>query len=147
MTAHKSGEVRKREQLALHRERRAVYVRRGQRSLLEHLLRADTATADDVRKGVNVPMSVDPKLFGAVPGPLAKAGIIECSGYRASKRTKAHARPVKVWKLRDREKALRWLAEHPDLPERTVDAKTQRLLPLGFVEGSLSDGTAQTRHA
>jgi len=148
MTSQANGKERKRAELASLRERRAVFVRRGQRALLERLLQSDTATADDVRQTVELPNGLDPKLFGAVPGPLARAGIIEQAGYRATERPKAHSRPVIVWRLRDSEKALGWLAEHPDLlPDPARTEKAQRVLPLGLDEGSVSNGAAQTRHA
>ena len=71
------GECRKLEALALLEARRRVYVRRGRRALLARLLAMGTATADDVRTAVELPQGVNPKLFGAVPGPLAETGIIK----------------------------------------------------------------------
>ncbi len=109
------GEARKQEQLAMLRERRAVYVRRGQRALLGRLLEGGNATADDVRQVVELPPGIDPKLFGAVPGSLARGGIIERAGFVKTARPTAHARPVTLWQLRDAAKARQWLAVHPDI--------------------------------
>ena len=102
---------------ALLADRRAVYVRRGQRALLTALLVMDTATADEVRDAVDLPRGMDPVCLGAVPSALARAGIIRRVGYTPTCRPTAHARPVSVWTLADRAKALRWLADHPDLPD------------------------------
>jgi hypothetical protein len=108
-----AGEARKQEGLAMLRDRRAIYVRRGQRALLACLLRRGTATADDVRDVVTLPEGIDPRLFGSVPGTLAQAGIIESVGFQKTSRAAGHARPVTIWRLLDREKALAWLAANP----------------------------------
>lgn len=102
---------------ALLTDRRAVYVRRGQRALLTALLATGTATADDVRDAVDLPPGIDPVCLGAVPGALARAGIIRRVGYVPTCRPDAHARPVSVWALADREAAERWLADHPDVSD------------------------------
>ena len=73
------GELLKREALTLLEARREVYVLRGRRALLGALLCSGTATADDVRDAVELPPGINPKLFGSVPGSLAKAGIIRAS--------------------------------------------------------------------
>ncbi len=111
------GERRKREALALLEARRRVYVRRGRRALLRRLLVVGSATADDVRAAVELPTGLNAKLFGAVPGPLAEAGIIQPAGFVKTKRPEGHARPVQLWQLADRAAALSWLAAHPDLPD------------------------------
>jgi hypothetical protein len=103
--------------LQLLAERRALYVRHGRRALLLRLLAAGIATADDVRAAVELPGGISPRCYGAVPTPLADAGLIRPAGYRPSERPEAHARPVTVWQLADRAGALAWLAAHPDLPE------------------------------
>lgn len=109
------GVQEKEQQLDRLRKRRAVFVRRGQRALLQRLLDRGTATADDIRESVQLPVGIDPVCFGAVPTPLARAGIIQRSGYAQSTRPNAHARPVSVWRLLDRAKALQWLSKSPDL--------------------------------
>lgn len=99
-------------------ERRAVYVRRARRALLLALIDGDTATMDDVRFAVELPTDINPTVFGCVPSVLARAGIIRAIGYDRTCRPTGHARPITVWMLADREAAIRWLAAHPNLPER-----------------------------
>jgi hypothetical protein len=125
------GEVRKAEAIALLADRRAVYVRQGQRALLKALLAAGTATADDVRNSLNLPPGIDPVCLGAVPSALARAGITCRDGFVPTCRPMAHARPLSVWRLADRAAALHWLADHPDLPDPDQSdevAASQRLL-------------------
>jgi hypothetical protein len=111
------GERRKRAALDLLAARRAAIVRRGRRALLARLLAVGTATADDVRDAVPLPPGVRPVALGAVPGPLALAGVIRGVGYAATRRAEAHARPVTVWTLADRGAALDWLAANSDPPD------------------------------
>ena len=113
------GEVRKRDAHALLEAHREVYVLRGRRALLTRLLAAPEATADDVRDAMELPAEIDPVCLGVVPGALARAGIIERIGFTASRRPGAHARLVSVWRLVDRDAAIRWLAAHPDRPDPT----------------------------
>lgn len=106
--------------LATHRMfevRRELYILRGRRALLRRLLDNDTATADHVRDAIELPRGIDPVCLGAVPGALARGGIIERAGYAPSSRADAHHRPVSVWRLADRDGALAWLEAHPDRPE------------------------------
>jgi hypothetical protein len=111
------GERRKRKQLARLAERRAVYVRRGRRALLQPLLAGCTATADDVRAAVELPGDIDPRCLGAVPIALVEAGIIERVGYTPSTRPERHASILTAWGLADRAAALAWLTDHPDSPD------------------------------
>ena len=76
LTPSTAGEDRRDAVLELLRQRRAALVRRGQRVLLGQLLAAGTATADDVRAVVELPLDIDPRCMGAVPGELADAGIL-----------------------------------------------------------------------
>jgi hypothetical protein len=115
------GERRKADALVLLAARRETTIRRAQRALLRALLESGTATADDVRAAVELPPGINPKLFGAVPSTLARAGIIRRAGYATTGRPAAHARPVSVWTLADRDAAVRWLADHPDLPDLDDD--------------------------
>lgn len=115
------GERRKADALALLAARRETTIRRAQRALLRALLESGTATADDVRAAVALLPGIGPKVFGAVPGALARAGIIRRVGYAETCRPAAHARPVSVWTLADRDAAVRWLADHPDLPDLDDD--------------------------
>ncbi len=113
------GETRKLDAHALLEARREVYVLRGRRALLAALLAGGDATADDVRDAVELPDAINPVCLGVVPGPLARAGIIERVGFAESRRPDAHARPVSVWRLTDRAAALGWLTAHPDRPDPT----------------------------
>ncbi len=125
------GERRKAETLAALAKRRSVYVRRGQRALLTALLTAGEASADDVRNAVELPPGIDPVCLGAVPGALARTGIIRRVGYVSTCRSVAHARPVALWTLADRQRALAWLADHPalaDLDDGEVPADGSQLL-------------------
>ncbi|MBC8355097.1 MAG: hypothetical protein H8E66_24230 [Planctomycetes bacterium] len=115
-----AGERRRDDAHTLLEARRDIIVRRGRRALLNALLEYGRATADDVRTGVELPDGIDPVCLGAVPGVLARTGIIERDGYVATRRADAHARPVSVWRLRDRAAAEQWLTLHPDLPDITL---------------------------
>ena len=84
---------------------REAVVRRGQRALVTVLLQMGSATADDVREQVDLPPGIGPKCFGAVPTPLARAGIIRPDGFAKTCRPTAHARPITVWLLANREAA------------------------------------------
>lgn len=103
--------------------RRERYLRDARRAMLRALLAKGVATADDVRAAVDLPEGVAPKAFGAVPGPLARAGIIRRDGFAKTRRPQAHARPVSVWRLADRQRADAWLAAHRSLPELRTGAE------------------------
>lgn len=120
-TGRALGEGRRDAAHALLSARRAVYVRRGQRALLAAVLATGQATADDVRDAVELPPGIDPVCLGAVPGSLARAGIIRAGGYVRTCRPSAHARPLQVWILADQAAAERWLAAHPDVSD-PIDA-------------------------
>jgi len=124
------GERRKLDVHQLLEARREVFVNRGRRALLTALLYRGFATADDVRDAVPLPKGVNPKLFGVVPGPLARAGIVERIGFAASARADAHAQPVSVWRVKDRTAALAQLRDHPDRPDRAPcdDSRGQGML-------------------
>ncbi|MDA1053000.1 MAG: hypothetical protein O3C40_21310 [Planctomycetota bacterium] len=106
--------------------RRQVYVNRGRRALLLRLLTGESATADDVRAAVELPESIDPVCLGAVPGSLARAGIITRAGFVATARPNAHARPVSIWALANRDAAVAWLRGHPDKPDPMPDEEERR---------------------
>jgi len=126
------GEARKLNAHALLEARREVYVLRGRRALLAALLAGREATADDVRDAVELPDEINPVCLGVVPGPLARAGIIERVGFVESRRADAHARPVSVWRLADRAAALAWLAAHPDRSDPTAAEADAELLLFDF---------------
>ena len=131
------GKTRKQERHSLLRERRVVYVRRGQRALLNRLLCGETATADDVRDSVKLPLSIDPRCLGAVPGSLARAGIIRSLGYVKSARPERHASPIQVWAIADRAAAVAWLAANPDYPDLLFgdDLPPNEKRPTGVTAG------------
>jgi len=138
------GEARKQERHTLLRKRRAAYVRHGQRALLARLLAEGTATADDVYQSVELPPHIDPRCLGAVPGSLARAGIIRSLGYVKSSRPERHDSPIQVWALADQAEAVAWLAANPDHPELLLGnelplfAEHQKR-PTGATAGRQSD--------
>ena len=117
---------------------RSEYILRGRRALLQTLLALGNATADDVRDLVPLPTGINPKLFGAVPGALAKAGIVVADGYRPSARSEAHGRPVQVWRLLDRDAARQWLRDNPDPKPATEDERVRQGNLFDLPSGSAS---------
>ena len=116
------GERLKAAALALLEARRECYVRRGRRAILTAMLASDgTATADDVRAAVELPADMDPRCLGTVPGRLAYDKIIRPDGRTKTTRAAAHARWLERWALIDPAGAVRWLADHPDLPDPAAD--------------------------
>ena len=126
------GERHKAGALAALERSRAFHILKARRVLLERLLSDGTATIDAVRQVVELPEGIDPKLFGSVPGSLARAKIIERDGSATTNRPKAHARPISIWRLVDRNKAEVWLRDHP-VP--VIERPVQRELFTG--EGQL----------
>ena len=111
------GERRKQDVLQTLAARRETYVNRGRRVLLARLLSHGLATADDVRRAVELPANIDPRCLGSIPGPLARAGIIRCIGYEKSDRRERHASIIGVWEILNAAAAREWLARHPDQPD------------------------------
>ncbi len=107
-----TGEELKEAALAEFEGLRREIVLRARRALLMHLLVHGTATADDVRDLVELPDGISPTCLGAVPGALARAGIIRRAGHIPSKRPERHASPTAVWELLSETAAVEWLAEH-----------------------------------
>lgn len=116
------GERRKLSAHAVMEARRESVLIHGRRALLRALLMTGTATADDVRLAVTLAEGIDPVCLGAVPGLLARAGVIRRAGFTNTRRAAGHARPVTVWELADRAAAERWLIDHP---ERTLPATAE----------------------
>lgn len=108
-----TGEARKKAAHELLERHRAELLLRARHALLGLLLQHGEATADDVRAVVPLPKGVNATAFGAVPGPLQKAGIIKRTGWAPSVRPDSHARPVSVWQIVSSAKALEWLQTHP----------------------------------
>ena len=140
------GERRKADVLDLLESRREVYVRRGRRAMLQKMLDGDgSATADDVRAAVELPPGIDPRLLGSVPGRLAYDRIISPAGFVRSTRPERHVSFIQVWALANREAALQWLADHPDLPdldESEGAAGSQRVLFSLTQETAMPTGEA-----
>lgn len=111
--------------------RRRIYVTRGRRALLEALLSGcdGMTTADHYASAVDLPADIDPRCLGAVPRALVASGIIRSAGYVRSARPSRNASPIAVWQLVDRDAALRWLAEHPDMPDPATAQAEQLALP------------------
>lgn len=124
------GEQRRDAAHELLRERRAVWVRRGCRLLAGRLLETGTATLDDIAAELETPRDLDRRLVGAVPSTLAKAGVAVLTGYVRSTRPERHASVLAVWGLADRDAALAWLADHPELPDLDADRADRRQLEL-----------------
>lgn len=115
-----TGEELKADALERHHLRRPALIRDAQRALLNCLMDGGTATIEDARDAVEVPEGFNPKAFGSVPGTLARAGVIRRAAYVTAQRPAAHARPLSLWELADRDAALAWLATHPELPDDTA---------------------------
>ena len=107
------GRRRKDFALSVLESRREWFVIEGRRILLTELLAKGTASADDVRERLALPPDIGPACLGAVPRPLALAGVIRKSGFVTTSRPEAHARPVTRWELVDAAAARQWLANHP----------------------------------
>jgi hypothetical protein len=89
---------------------------KGRRALLTKALNDGVASADDVRDAVPVPPGVNPKVFGPVPLPLARANIIRSRRPIKTRRAIGHARFITEWELIDPPAAMRWLFENPEPP-------------------------------
>ncbi len=107
------GEARKRYAHSLFETHSEPLVIAGRRALLLEVLKSGFATIDAVRAVVPLPPFKNPKAFGAVPTPLARARIIRDAGSVKSTRAIAHSRKNIRWELLDAAKAYAWLAAHP----------------------------------
>lgn len=109
------GERLRDEALNLLRTHRAAIVRELTRAAVTIALERGTVCADDVRDRVPIPPGIRPVVVGAAMRDAADAGIITRIGYRKTRRALAHARPLTVWQLTDREAAAAWLHDHPPI--------------------------------
>ena len=109
------GEQRRDSALSLLRVRRTDIIRECTAAALHVALESGEVSADDVREIVQIPFDISPKLVGVVFRDLADAKIITRVGYRKTRRAIAHARPLTVWQLVDREAAVAWLRAHPPI--------------------------------
>jgi len=137
------GEQRKADARRLLAERRRLYLLRARRALVERAVAVDTATADDVREAVELPPNINPSLFGAVPGPLVRAGIIRPGPRVASERTPRRTGANRLWILKDLGAALRWLADNPDRPD-PEPGPGEQALPVS-VNPKPKNGPSSTR--
>lgn len=119
------GEAGKLEAHALLEEHRRGIIREARRRLLLHLLEHGEATADDARREMVIPPWIDPKALGAVPGKLARKGIIRRVGYRRTERAEGHARPVTVWALHSLAGARAWLANNPPVQQEKLNGQAE----------------------
>ncbi|MBI2433924.1 MAG: hypothetical protein HYV26_13740 [Candidatus Hydrogenedentes bacterium] len=117
----------------LHEALRESHLLRARRALLEYALVHGTVTADHVRAAVKLPQGFNPKVFGPVPSPLARAGIIRRACYANSQRVERHAAPISVWELRDRNAALEWLERHP--PPKEIFPEQLEIFPKNETAG------------
>jgi hypothetical protein len=139
------GQQQKAAAHALLEARREVFIRRGRRALLLTMLAGDgRATADDVQAAVELPPGIDPRCLGSVPGRLAYDRIIEPAGFIRSTRPETHSRWLQVWRLVDRQRAERWLADHPDLLDPGGDDGGCAVLQRGLFDLPL-ESTTPTR--
>ena len=109
------GERLRDEALNLLRTHRARLIRELTRAAVLIALERGTVCADDVRDRVPIPSEINPVIVGAAMRDVADAGIITRAGYRKTCRAIAHARPLTVWQLVDREAAVAWLRDHPSI--------------------------------
>lgn len=75
----------------------------GWKGLAERAIRelADsgrTFTAEDVRERAGRPLGSHDNALGAAVGAAARAGLIECVGYRQAERPEAHGRILRAWR-------------------------------------------------
>lgn len=106
------GEARRDAALGFLRLRRADLVRQLTAAALRVALETGEVCADDVRALVPIPPDISPKLVGVVFRDLADGGILRRAGFRNSCRPAAHARPLSVWTLANRDAAAALVAAH-----------------------------------
>ena len=100
---------------ALESCRQAILVK-GRRALLRRLLASPTATADDIRKAVDLPEGMDPRVFGDVPAPCAAGDHPGDRQFCSIGSARPPCGWLRVWELADRAAAIAWLATHPEAP-------------------------------
>lgn len=93
------------------RQHRQQLIRDSERALVRKIVTDGSATIDDVRAAVPCPPGIDPRFFGAVPGPLAKCGAIKPIGITKTRRSVAHARLLTLWGMGDMNMALACLTD------------------------------------
>ena len=121
-TDAKEAEKRKTANLDHLEDRHASLILELRRALLRAILERGQASIDDVRDSALLPATANPTLLGAVPKSLTTLGIITQGGFIKSTRPEAHGRPVSIWKIANREAALKWLEEHSSLGQQPAAA-------------------------
>jgi hypothetical protein len=127
LTPPAAGEDLRDAALRLLRDRRAALVRSVQRAFLDLLLDRGPSTCDPVRAAVPIPKGTDPRLVGAAVRRLAELGLIYRAGLSRTVRPVAHGRDLPLWALADRDAALAWLTDHPELPDLDCDGRQRTL--------------------
>ena len=107
---------RKEQALTNHETNRKAILLKARHVFIQHLLQSGESTADHIREVIELPPDINPSCLGAVPAPLARAGIVQRGGYVVSRRKESHARTLSLWQLLDRAKAQQWLDDNP-LPQ------------------------------
>jgi hypothetical protein len=104
------GEARRDAALGMLRIHRAAIIRKLTAAALRFVLSGGEVCADDIREDVPLPDGISPRCVGVVFRDLSDAGILRRLTYRPSTRPIAHARPLSVWTLADRDAATAHLA-------------------------------------
>jgi hypothetical protein len=105
------GEAARDAALNVLRVHRAALIRKSTAAVLRFVLAGGQVCADDVRDEIAIPPGTSPTFWGVVFRDLADAGILRRLTYRPSTRAVAHARPLSVWELADRDAAVARLTE------------------------------------
>jgi hypothetical protein len=79
-------------------ERRAV-IASVQRTMLEILQLRQTASADDIRRIVDIPAGVNPTVIGVAIRQLSEAGLIVPITIVRTARTVGHSHLIRIWRL------------------------------------------------
>jgi hypothetical protein len=93
------GQAAKQLALGLFEQNRKAKLAEARPLFVQVLREQGRSTIDDLRDRMQIPDEYDPRWLGAVPGPLARRGIIRHVGYRKSERRVAHARELRLWEL------------------------------------------------
>jgi len=95
--------------------KRDLIILRARRAMIETALQDGEATADCVHHVLGeLPAGIDKRCLGPVGRGLALAGIFCEAGMEKSRRAERNASRLIRWKVCDREKAVKWLRDHPE---------------------------------
>lgn len=90
--------------------KKRVYQAEVQRTLIDLLQKHETATSDDIQCLVNLPGSVHPNSMGSAIAELSRDGVIEYRDVTLTKRPSGRGRLLRVWRLKDADTAMEWIA-------------------------------------